>query len=151
MATYQEVDSYITDTLEHKRLVAERLMEFIGKLVQIATVHDNSKFEEPERSIYAATVPRFKGVEYGTEEYKAITADLGPAWAHHQQNNSHHLPLDKMNLIDLIEALCDWQAANQQRDTGEFDIEKSARGAGEQLLQILKNTVEYMEGQDELV
>jgi len=44
---------------------------------------------------------------------------MKPAIEHHYKNNRHHPEhfnngIDEMNLVDLIELLCDWKAASER-------------------------------------
>lgn len=41
----------------------------MSELVERAKVHDASKFEEPERSVFAANTPKLAKTEYGSPEY----------------------------------------------------------------------------------
>jgi hypothetical protein len=40
------------------------------KLLERAKEHDNSKLEEPERSVFIETTENLKGLSYGSDEYK---------------------------------------------------------------------------------
>lgn len=57
--------------------------------------------------------------------------------------------VDKMNLVDIVEMLCDWKAASMRHDDGDImsSIKKNGPrfGISHQLLCILKNTIEMME------
>jgi len=60
-----------------------------------------------------------------------------------------HIGINKMNLVDLLEMICDWKASTLLHDDG--DIQKSIVSESKrfhispQLVQILKNTVELLE------
>jgi hypothetical protein len=60
--------------------------------------------------------------------------------------------IDGMNLIDLIEMICDWKAAGLRHDGGDIfksiDINKERFGISEQLVQILKNTADFINHQN---
>jgi hypothetical protein len=75
---------------------------------------------------------------------------MGEALKHHYRENSHHPEhyengVDDMDLLDVIEMLCDWMAAVSRMKDG--DIEKSIEinadrfGISEQLKSILINTI----------
>jgi hypothetical protein len=54
-----------------------------------------------------------------------------------------------MNLIDILEMLCDWKAASMRHKTGDIrksiEINKKRFGISEDIEQILLNTVEFLE------
>ena len=58
--------------------------------------------------------------------------------------------VSQMNLIDLIEMFCDWYAATKRHIDGDIsksiDINKKRFRISDQLTQILRNTVELLEG-----
>ena len=56
-----------------------------------------------------------------------------------------------MNLIDLLEMICDWKAATLRHDDGDIykslEINHQRFGYSYQLHHILKNTVDWIEAQ----
>ena len=139
------------DTLAHIARVGDFLQEIIRELVQRAIIHDHSKLLPPEKAAFDENTPKLKGLEYGSAEYKASLDAMRPAIDHHQQENRHHpeffgpQSVNGMNLVDLVEMLCDWRAATERHATG--DIRKSIEhnrgrfGISDQLATILHNTV----------
>ena len=141
------------DTLEHIAKVESYLNDFRAKLYMRAIVHDASKLQSPEKEAFDEVTPQLHGLTYGSEEYKASIAKLGPALEHHYRHNSHHPEhypggVDDMSLLDIIEMLCDWYAATQRHADG--DMERSLRinadrfGIDRQLAMILANTAQDM-------
>ena len=70
---------------------------------------------------------------------------------HHYANNSHHPEHYKngimgMDLIDLIEMICDWKAATERNANGDImksiEINQKRFNYSDELKQILINTVE---------
>ena len=125
----------------------------IFDLQGIAAEHDLSKLEEPEKSIFDKFTPKLKSSTYGSDEYKAHLKEMSIAIDHHYKNNRHHPEfhengISDMNLVDLIELLCDWKAASERHVDG--DIRESIRinstrfGIEPQLVRILLNTVDYL-------
>lgn len=121
---------YEADTRKHQQWVAERLMACAKKLLDRAVRHDASKFSDVERKSYVGPVWELntREVAYGSDEYKALTAQMGEGWQHHLAHNTHHPenatltapefasdPFAAMDLFDLIEMLCDWIAASKRR------------------------------------
>ena len=118
------------DTQQHINRVAALLEEVAARLRGRGLAHDASKLVSPEREVFDAVTPRLRGLTYGSPEYKASLADLGPALEHHYAHNRHHpehhnaVPcLAGMTLIDVVEMLCDWKAATERHADGS--IEKS--------------------------
>ena len=76
------------DTTEHIFQVRHRLSRFCAELQQRGYRHDQSKLGPSEKPLFDEMTPKLKTLVYGTDEYKASLAALGPALAHHYANNS---------------------------------------------------------------
>jgi len=123
---------YLLDTTVHKLHVARFMSSIAGRLLWRAVVHDLSKYGKTEREIYARVTPLFKEHPYGSEGYKDVVAQLGPALEHHYAANRHHpehfsvrkdtadTGMGHMNVIDAVEMLCDWKAASMRRKNVDF-------------------------------
>ena len=138
------------DTRQHIDLVYWLLTSMAEVIRKRGINHDSSKLESPEKDIFDEVTPRLKGLTYGSEEYKASLADMGPALTHHYENNRHHpehFPdgVNDMDLVDLIEMISDWKAASLRHDNGDIkrslEINKERFGISDQLYKILLNTV----------
>lgn len=140
------------ETIRHINLVRSYLTHAVANLLRRADAHDLSKLEEPERSAFAAVVPKLRGLRYGSPEYEASRAALGQALAHHYAHpgNRHHPEhfadgIRGMSLLDLLEMVLDWKAAGLRHLAGDIreSIEKNqARfGYGDELKAVLLNTV----------
>jgi hypothetical protein len=139
------------ETLKHIKKVAHNIGLVTKELDKRAEIHDASKMEEPERGIMAEHVPLLGNTTYGTPEYDALLEKIRPALDHHYANNRHHPEFHKngindMDLIDILEMLCDWKAATERNKNGNIrkSIEINAKRfkIDSQLAQILENTVE---------
>jgi hypothetical protein len=146
-------DEYIDDTIGHIDLVAESMHNIASRIRVRAAQHDRSKFSAIEAGIYEHVVPKLKTLEYGSDAYKETIKELGPALAHHYENNSHHPEhypdgINDMDLLDLMEMLCDWKAA-ASRPGGDISkslvINKKRFGIDDQLYKIIDNTARRME------
>jgi len=142
-------------TLLHIKEVAKNLMRFAAELLARAQVHDESKLSEPELSMFDKFTGQLKEKTYGSEEYREMLAGLGPALQHHYENNSHHPEhyeggVAGMNLFDLVEMYCDWEAAVKRHNDGDMykSIEHNATrfGMDAQLVSIFHNTRRLNEG-----
>jgi len=141
-------------TQEHIDTVAKYLHHMGLILLERTTSHDQSKLESPEAEIFEVMTAKLKGSTYGTPEYTAMLAEMKPALDHHYANNRHHPEyhadgIKGMNLVDLLEMVCDWKAATLRHANG--DIEKSLEinqkrfGYSDELKAILRNTVKLLE------
>ena len=141
------------ETYQHIHLVSELLSEVIEDLLSRVIHHDYSKLHEPELSVFNEYTDRLKASTYGSPEYEEFRRLMKPALDHHYANNRHHPEyypkgvLD-MTLIDVIEMLADWKAASMRHDNGNIltSIEHNQKrfGYGDELKQILLNTVRYL-------
>lgn len=135
------------DVLTHKQMVEYWMRNFWRELQARSSVHDNSKLQEPEKSIFDLYTWRLKNTIFGSPEYQAQLVGMGEGLKHHYANNSHHPEhfengIAGMSLPDLVEMFCDWQAAAERHGkpidldylTHRFKIEP-------QLAQIILNTI----------
>lgn len=138
------------DTKDHQAKVKALMFMIANKIDERAREHDASKLESPEKDIFDEVTPRLKGLTYGSEEYKASLADMGPALTHHYENNRHHpehFPdgVNDMDLVNLIEMISDWKAATLRHTNGDImkslEINKGRFRMSDQLYKILLNTV----------
>jgi hypothetical protein len=127
------------------------------------TEHDLSKLSSPEKEIFDEYTPKLKGSTYGSDEYKKFLKEMKVALDHHYKENRHHpehfqeeadatfraSPINCMNLMDIVEMLCDWKAATMRHANGDIykslEINKERFGISDQLLYIMKNTVELFQ------
>jgi hypothetical protein len=140
----------LAETHKHVRTVQRYINTFIADLIHRGETHDNSKFQEPELSIFAENTSKLKDTEYGTEDYKRLMVESRPAIDHHYSKNRHHPEhwpngIESMTLVDLLEMLADWKAATERNKEG--NIRKSITINAEkyhmtpQLRIIFENTV----------
>lgn len=153
---------YEADTRKHQQWVAEQLIACAKRLLDRAMTHDASKFSDIEREAYVGPVWELntREVPYGSDEYKALTKQMGAGWEHHKANNSHHPefwaivtpefagdPFSGMDLFDLMEMLCDWIGAAKRRGNEPHLPLKGFEekmGLGHQLGCVLRNTLGLM-------
>lgn len=154
------------ETLKHIQCVRDLLLKVIRELTVRCEQHDRSKLEEPEISTFVEYTPKLKDVTYGSDEYKQFLIEMKPALEHHYANNRHHpeyfqdemyaafrsSPVNCMNLVDIIEMLCDWKAAALRHNDGDInksiEINKKRFGISDQLISILENSVELFEDEE---
>ena len=89
MPTETKYDSR-ADTLAHIARVHALLDECQMNLNTRGSVHDASKLEEPEKSVFDECTAKLKLMAYGSDAYFAALAELKPALDHHYAKNSHH-------------------------------------------------------------
>ncbi len=146
----QELANHDKETTKHINEVRTNIHTFIGELSDRARLHDQSKFQEPERSIYAAALPKLAHTEYGSPAYEELMRESKVAIDHHWSKNRHHPEywakgLDDMDLIDIMEMLADWAAATKRNKNGNvhksIQINTPRFNISPQLAQIMTNTV----------
>jgi Family of unknown function (DUF5662) len=101
---------------------------------------------------YEEAFPELQKHAYGSNGYKEAVKKLGPAWKHHCQVNDHHPEyfasgINQMNLVQIIEMVCDWLAASKRSKTDiatSLEINKKRFGIDDQLFEVIKNTIEYL-------
>lgn len=138
------------ETHKHISLVGKHMNTIVMELLKRANEHDSSKWENPEREIYAKNYHKLKTIEYGTKEYDENKKIVEPAILHHYSKNRHHPEhhengINDMTLVDLVEMLVDWLSATERNKNG--NIRKSITHNSKkfkickQLEQILENTI----------
>lgn len=145
------------ETEEHIRHLNDGIKLISSEILSRGPVHDASKLEPPEIEYFDKYTPLLKTLKYGTQEYTDSLAALKPALDHHYANNRHHPEFHAedaqrqgtdqvscMNLVDIIEMFCDWNAASKRTKDGDFgkSIEISCERfkISDQLRQIFRNT-----------
>jgi hypothetical protein len=137
------------DTLKHIRRVQALLGIIARNLMARGECHDDSKLGPEEKPLFDEMTPLLKTLVYGSDEYKASLEKLGAALKHHYAVNSHHPEhfadgVAGMNLLDVVEMLCDWKAASERTKDGDFaksvEIGIERFKIEPQLASILRNT-----------
>ena len=119
------------ELVKHVQLVEFYIRQLACEAMRRGKKHDESKWSEEEYTLFEKYTPKLKNCTYGSDEYKQYLKELTPALDHHYQINRHHPEhhmgyhpgIAGMNLIDIMEMLCDWLAATERH--GDGDIFKS--------------------------
>lgn len=139
-----------TDTKEHMRMVGGIMAIIVNKILERSFVHDESKLSEPEKSIFDEYTPKLAGTTYGSEEYTIYLKEMKVALNHHYSVNRHHPEfhlngIQDMNLVDIVEMLCDWRAATLRHNDGDImksiEINQKRFGYSDDMKQLMINTV----------
>lgn len=142
------------ETLEHINNVRKLLGRMCAKIAIRGELHDRSKLDPPEKPIFDEVTGELKGLTYGSDEYSAQLKRMKPALDHHYANNRHHPEHHKngckdMNLLDIIEMLCDWKAATLRHADGDIrkslEINQKRFGYSDELKNLMLNTLEDIE------
>lgn len=143
----------IEDTLKHIQTVQSLFFKVLNNLGSRAVLHDKSKLQEPEKSIFDKYTPLLKNTTYGSDEYNQFLKEMKVGLDHHYQCNSHHPEhypngIKDMSLLDLIEMICDWKAATLRHADGDIlsSIEKNQKrfGYSDELKNIFLNTIKEL-------
>lgn len=160
----RQLDGIVKNTIEYladseETAVCGWIGYIIQDLFQRAIVHDDSKFSPEELEAFEEATPNLKNLTYGSEEYRAELRKIKPAIQHHYQQNRHHPEyfefeadgihgIDGMNLVDLIEMVCDWIAAVKRVKDGDIykslPINQERFHIDKQLYGIIQNTVDAL-------
>lgn len=141
------------DTLTHISRVRDLLDDFATELISRGKVHDQSKLGPEEKPLFDEMTPKLKTLTYGSDDYKASLAALGPALTHHYEANSHHPEhysdgVAGMTLHDLVEMFCDWKAASERTSDGSFSKSlphnQKRFKLSDQLTRVFANTAERL-------
>lgn len=141
---------FLCDTMLHVTEVQENLEEIASQLRRRGFAHDRTKFQKTEFDAFVSTREKFKKANFGSKEYQECTDAVQLAVDHHYKYNRHHTGrwpngIDDMSLIDIIEMLADWKAAERRSpdkqliDTLDYAFKKYKIGG--QLALIIKNTL----------
>ena len=142
------------ETMKHIAFVGKLLNRVVNDLLLRAEKHDQSKLASPEVEIFSEYTARLAACTYGSPEYEEFRKCLGPALQHHYANNRHHPEyfkdgVNEMNLLDLVEMLCDWKASSSRHNDGNIrksiEINSNRFGISPQLTKILENTAAFFD------
>lgn len=136
------------------RLQVRKTMEHIAvAILERGQLHDASKLQNPEHSIFCKFMPLLDITPYGTDEYFQILAGMKEALDHHYAVNRHHPEhfgdgINGMTLLDLIEMIVDWHISagdaiyeSIEKNCSRFLIEP-------QMKAVLTNTIKQLRGED---
>lgn len=141
-------------TMRHIETVRNYLQACIGIILTRATFHDQSKLEPPEAEIFEKYTDKLRDITYGSTEYFKCIDEMKPALDSHYSVNRHHPEhhsngIEDMDLIDLLEMICDWKAAGMRHNDGDMinSIEYNQKrfGYGDELKQIFLNTANTLD------
>lgn len=145
------------ETLKHIERVRNLLNKCAVNLIQRGERHDQTKLESPEVELFTEYTPKLALCTYGSEEYNGFLDKIKPALDHHYANNSHHPEhykngIDDMDLLDIIEMICDWKASSERQNNGNIrkSIETNAKrfNMSPQLVKIFENTASLLFGKN---
>jgi len=146
-------EDYTKETNKHIDTVQHFMSVIINQLLERAHLHDRSKLENPEAKIFMEYTPKLKNSTYGSDEYNNFLKGMQVALDHHYENNRHHPDhfkngIQDMNLVDLIEMICDWKAATLRHNNGNIfksiEISQERFKFSDEIKQILLNTAELL-------
>ena len=138
------------ETYKHKQVVNQLIGDMIKELIFRGVNHDNSKIGEFEVDIFTEYTPKLANSTFGSDEYKQFLKEMKPALDHHYSENKHHPEHFEngvlgMDLIDLLEMICDWKAATLRHNNGDImksvEINQERFGYSDELKQICINTI----------
>lgn len=141
-------------TLRHIETVRNYLNCIIKEILNRQENHDQTKLQSPEVEIFDIYTDKLRNITYGSDEYKNCMKEMEVAINHHNCINRHHPEhflngIKDMNIVDIIEMLCDWKAASLRHNDGNIlksiDLNQQRFGYSDELKQILKNTAMWLD------
>jgi len=142
------------DTKKHIAKVKQYVYACADTLYERGELHDWDKIEDPvEKELFDEYTPKLANCTYGSDEYKSFLDGLKPALDRHYANNRHHPEHFKngmrdMNLIDMIELICDWKASSERHDDGDIfksiEMNQKRFGYSDDVKDLLRNTAEFL-------
>jgi len=157
---YMSLSECNESTRDHIEKVRYYIKFITDELTLRGVNHDASKLVSPELEIFAKHTKKLARLKFQnengevSEEYKASLDAIKEATAHHYAVNRHHPEhypngINGMDLVDIVEMLCDWKAASLRQHDGNLlkSIEANAKrfNIDEQLLEILFNTAKLID------
>lgn len=134
---------------EHQQQVGGVMLKVISELMTRALTHDSSKFTTQQLKDNLITLPdkwkiQAAGHGYHSPQQKEHRQKFAPEIDRHRSAHPHHPEhfgndVNKMDLIDLLEMLCDWYVSAPDIDqsigenSGDYNIDPHIR-------QLLENT-----------
>ncbi len=141
------------DTMEHIINVDRYINDIRGCLEGRMNAHDTSKLSSPEKEVFDIYTPKLKSLTYGSDEYVEALKGMDQGLSHHYNENRHHPEhfengFAGMNIIDIVEMLCDWKAASERHANGDiyksFEINQKRFGYSNDVKQMFINTAEHL-------
>lgn len=142
------------DTKAHISRVQYYISRCRGELKDRSAYHDCTKLVNPEAEIFEEYTEKLKGSTYGSDEYKQFLVEMKPALDHHYESFRHHPEhfengIKDMNLIDMVEMLCDWKAASERHDDGDIyksiELNQKRFNYDDDVKSILVNTAKFLD------
>lgn len=130
------------------------LYDVVFALLRRGSEHDRTKLFEPEVDLFVKYTPELAKCHYGSPEYDEALKGLKPALDHHYGNNRHHpehfkAGIGDMNIIDIVEMMCDWKAATLRQKDGNLrksvELNAARFQINKQLVRILENSMDLFD------
>ncbi len=148
--------------MRHIETVRNFLDAMQAQLALRGAAHDQTKLTSPELEVFDEYTPKLRGTTYGSPEYLENMRGMRLAIDHHNEHNRHHPEyftadepgatslMERMNLIDLVEMLCDWKAATLRHGDGDIytsiSVNQTRFGYSDEVRMILINTAKLLDG-----
>ncbi len=146
----------IKSVMIHKLVIMKLLDRVICELLKRGLEHDDSKLKEPELGIFSSNIRIFNEMvnyHYIKEnDNNELELSIEHGKQLHYDSNSHHpehygeLGINGMDLVDIIEMVCDWLGSHERYKNIEevekmLSIQYKRFGIDEQLGHIISNSV----------
>ena len=141
---------FMNKMLGHRHDVSRCLSVLVESLMDRSVCHDLDKFHPEVVDKHCEMFENFQKNRppYGTPEYDQVRERFAQILERHYQANRHHPEhfrngIEGMNLVDVMEMVCDWVAATP-KDQDLFDavgLNCSKYGIDRQLMCLIVKTI----------
>lgn len=116
---------HLKEIIKHKFWVIWYLFCFSVRTMWRGVTHDLSKLTPVEAKGFAKETPLLNSLKYDSTEYHESRKRLDKSLDAHYANNRHHPEhfkngIESMDLVDIVEMLCDWRAAVRRHADGDI-------------------------------
>ena len=129
----------------HTCSIRTNLAKIASDLICRSAVHDDKKLSDEQLVRYIARHQEIHSLKYGSPEREPVEAKYKDLLKTHHSEYRHHPEhfkngIDDMNLVDVIEMLCDWAAAGKDLD-GSLEKSEKEYCISPQLMKLIRNTI----------
>jgi hypothetical protein len=119
---------YRHDIIDHKEKVGKNLLKIQTEIGRRMYSHDNDKIaNDTIFEVYEQYNSKLRNEKYDSPEFLKYAKIMRPAVQLHTSKNRHHfydksnqIKNEEVDLIDLIEVLCDWIGATERNPNIDF-------------------------------
>jgi len=153
LKTKKDIEFY-ESVVQHKKAISDIMYKLADMIRKRADAHDDSKLDSTEFNKWSLNYLPESKRNLDNKEFKKTFEKLGEVREIHYSKNRHHLEffngdIKKINIIDLLEIICDWIASTANQDKGNLRLTieraKERFKFSKEIEHIILNTLELLE------